>query len=182
MSLEYVLATNAFSGEVTHTIEKDRLVVRYAKSGRTEGVPLTSIREINLRQDMPGVFNVYVKRHGGSTLMIPSRHFHGIGRFDDRGAEYAAFIRELLDATAKASSTTRFTAGSSMFFVAGWLLVAVGVFFSIAVAVASFSRGLPPLRMLFFLPAAIFMGLGFARQGRARAFDPASPPPELMPA
>lgn len=182
MSTEYTLNLHMGSGEVRHVVERDRLVVTYEKTARTESIPFDGIREINLRQEMPGVYTTYIRRHAGKTLMIPSRHFKSLGVFDDRRADYAAFAGALLAACAKASPTTRLTAGSSALYFIGWILIVIGIAFSIAVLVASIARGLPPLRMLFVLPVAIFMGLGFLRQGRARPIDPASPPPEVFPA
>ena len=183
MSTEYRLAIDAFSGEVTHVIERDRLVVTYAKSARTESIPFSSIREINLREEMADIFSTFVKREGGGTLRITSRHFRGLGKFDDRRAEYGAFIRSLVRAVAEAHASARFTLGSSLLYWLGWVLVVLGVAFTGLVVVASASRGaLPPLRMLFVLPVVFFMGGGFVRQGRARAFDPMHPPSELLPA
>jgi hypothetical protein len=181
MTLEYTLATDIRSGEVKHQLDGDRLVLSYAKNGRVDSVPLASIREINVRMDM-GIPHTYVLRDGGSTLLIPARHFRGIGQFDDRFEDYSAFIRALLGATAKASSTARFTAGSSILFVFGVLMLVLGIVFTVLVAIASFTRGLPPLRLLLFLPFAFVSGGGLARSGRARAIDPRDPPRELLPA
>jgi hypothetical protein len=181
MPLEYALNVDFRSGEVRHVLEKDRLVLSYAKDGRTDSIPLASIREINVRMDM-GIPHTYVKRDGGRTLLIPARHFRALGIFDDRFAEYSAFVRALLEATSETGSTTRFTAGSSILFVLGVVLVALGVVFTVLVAVASIARGLPPLRLLLFLPFALISGGGLARSGRARAIDPRRPPRDLLPA
>lgn len=181
MSVEYRLNVHLGSGEVSHIVERDRLVVKYDKTGRSESIPFDSIREINLRQEMHGVYTTHVRRHAGKTLMIPSRHFKSLGVFDDRTTEYVPFVRALLDACRLASPTTRLSAGSSLLYVLGWILLVVGIGFCIAVAVASIARGLPPLRMLFVLPVTIFMGLGFVRQGRARAIGTDGPPPEVLP-
>ncbi len=183
MGTEYRLAVDAFSGEITHVIERDRLVVTYAKSGRTESIPFSSIREINLRQEMAEIFSTFVKREGGSTLRITSRHFRGLGRFDDRRAEYGAFVRSLLGAVAETQASTRFTLGSSLLYWLGWVLVVLGIAFTGLVIVAMASRGaLPPLRSLFVLPVIFVVGGGFVRQGRARPFDPMHPPSDLLPA
>lgn len=181
MSAEYSLAIDAFSGEITHVIERDRLVVTYAKGARTESVPFASIREINLRQELPDVFSAFVSREGGKTLRITSRHFRGIGRFDDRRGEYSAFVRLLLGSIAEARTGTKFTVGSSLLYWIGWIFVAVAIAMVGLVGLAAMTRGLPPQRMLFVLPVSFFLGYGFLRQGRARPFDPAHPPDELLP-
>lgn len=181
MSFEYRIALDAFSGEVVHVLEPDRLVVTYAKKARTESVPFDTITEMNLREELPGVLSVFVKRRGGSTLRITSRHFVGLGRFDERVAEYSAFVRALCEAVASAKTSTRFTMGSSLLYVVGWVLVVLAIAFTVLVDVAALTRGLPPLRVLFVLPVALFVGFGFVRQGHARPFDPAHPPTHLLP-
>jgi len=181
MPLEYTLNVDFRSGEVRHVLERDRLVLSFAKDGRTDSVPLSSIREINLRMDM-GIPHAYVKRDGGKTLLVPARHFRGIGIFDERFAEYSDFMRALLEATSKASPSTRFTAGSSILFGLGLLLVAIGIVFGVLVAIASVARGLPPLRLLLVLPFSLISGLGLVRSGRARQIDPAHPPADVLPA
>lgn len=182
MSAEYRLTLHFGSGEVSHVVERDRLVVKYEKTARTESIPFDAIREINLRQEMHGVYTTYIKRSSGKTLMIPSRHFKALGVFDDRLGEYVPFVRSLIEACGKASTSTKITAGSSILYALGWLLLLAGIGFTLAVALASLSRGLPPLRMLFVLPVTFLVGLGFVRQGRARAIDAASIPPEVLPA
>jgi hypothetical protein len=180
MSAPFVLAIDFRSGEVSHELERDRLVVRYAKDGRTESVPFGTIREINLRQEMAGIYSVHITRDGGATIRIPSRHFRGLGKFDDRVAEYATFVRALLTAAKEAGA--RVTAGSSALYVLGWITIAMGVVAVAMVVIGSIVRGeLPPVRGLFVLPIAFFVGIGFLRQGGRRPVDPASPPPAVFP-
>jgi hypothetical protein len=50
------------------------------------------------------------------------------------------------------------------------------------VVIGTIARGeLPPLRALFVLPIAFFVGFGLLRQGGRRAIDPTSPPPAVFP-
>jgi len=182
MTPAYSLAVDFRSGEVAHEIERDRLVVRYAKDGRIESIPFASVREINLRQEMPGIYSIFVHRDGGSTIRIPSRHFLGLGRFDDRVTEYAAFVRALLAACVDAGSKARITAGSSALYVLGWITIAMGIVGVAIVLIGSIMRQmLPPLRGLLVVPVAFFVGFGLVRQGGRRAVDPSAPPASVFP-
>jgi hypothetical protein len=178
--MEYRLDTHYRSGEVSHVLDAERLVVTRAKTGRTETIPLSSIREINLRQELPGVFTARVARHGGATITIPSRHFLGLGRFEDRSAEYARFVGQLLASCPR--GTTRFVAGSSLLYLLGWTVIVgallLGGLFVFGLATTSKP---PPWRVLWTIPLCFVVGGAFLRQGRTKLFDPAQPPAKVFP-
>ena len=178
--LEYRLATHFRSGEVCHTLEKTGLRVHFQKTGREVFVPFDSVREINLRNEMADVYSVRV-RHDHGTLTIPSRHFVGVGRFESRAPDYRAFVAALSAACA-ASGRTRFIAGSSILFAVGVVTLVMGALLAVGfIAGLAMGKGNPQWRVLFVIPVALAVGVGFLRQGAARSYDPASPPAHLLP-
>lgn len=180
--MEYALCPHLGAGTVTHVLRESGLEIRWEKSGRTETIPFGAIRELNLRAELSGIYSLRIAREGGSAITIPARHFVSLGRFEDRGAEYLAFVRALHEAVARTSPSTRFVAGSTVLAIFGWLMVSMGVAFVglIAWGVAT-GHGSPPLRVVWVLPLAFVIGGGFVRQGGAKPYDPAALPQKLLP-
>ena len=112
--MEYRLVTHHGSGEVRHLLEPEMLVIEYEKTGRREQVLWGDITEINLRQEMHGIFSAHIKRSTGGTLRVPARHFVKLGQFEDRGAEYTRFIQQLHQAVRNANPRARFVAITSV--------------------------------------------------------------------
>jgi len=179
--VEYALATHFRSGVVQHRVEPEGLVITREKSG-TETIPFADLTEINLRQDMPGAYTMRVRSRSARTVTIPSRHFAGVGQFHDRSHEYVAFVRALHDASSKANPSIRYTAGSSVFYAAGWFLVVAAVVMCLGLVYGVlFVTKPPPLQVFFVVPMALLVGGGFVRQGRAKPYDPSSLPERLIP-
>jgi hypothetical protein len=181
--MEYRLTTHLGSGPVAHRLEQDRLVVTREKSGQRVEVPFSDIRAINLRQDMPGAWTTRIERGSGKTITIPSRHFAGLGQFESRGSEYAAFVKRLHKASRAANPQIRFVAGSTSLYWVGWFLVIVTGLLGVGLLVALAVGGprTPPLRVVFAVPIALLVGVAFIRQGLAKTYDPRALPKNLLP-
>jgi hypothetical protein len=180
--VDYRLVTHFGSGEVRHRLESERLVVEYDKSGQRDDVPYHDIAEINVRNEMQGVYSTRIVRKTGKNLTIPARHFKALGQFEDRSEEYVAFIDELHRAAHAANPAIRFVAGSSLLYWLGMLLVVFGVFFAGAFGYALlFSPKPPPRRIIPIIPIALLVGGMFVKQGRARPYAADQLPERLLP-
>ena len=180
-SVEYTLATHFRSGSVRHVIEPTCLVVDSEKKG-TRTIHFSDVEHINLRCDMPGVFSVRIKPFEGAAVTIPSRHFKGVGQFEDRHAEYVAFLSELHRASRKASAGILFVAGSSVLYGLGWVFLVAATLFGVALVYGlMFVPTPPPLRAFISVPLLIVVGGAFVKQGAAKRYDPSAPPAKFLP-
>jgi hypothetical protein len=180
--MEYRLTTHLGSGPVEYRLEQDRLVVTREKSGQRVDVPFSDIRSINLRQDMPGAWTARIERGAGKAITIPSRHFVGLGKFEDRGPEYVAFVRRLHEASSAANPQIHFVAGSTSLYWIGWILVVVaGLLSAMLIGVLAVKGRAPPLQVVLSVPVVIVVGVAFIRQGRGKAYDPRALPKDLLP-
>lgn len=184
--MEFEIATHVGSGTTRYVLTNDVLEVHPEKSAATI-LPLSRIRRIHLKQDMPGMFMTEIRSEMGPMLRLSSRHFLGVGRFEDRGAQYAAFVRALIAATGRAQPSVELIAGSSLLFWIGWVLLimvgVLGVMLLYAFVTGLFaSRGTPPIGGIISVPLGVVIGGGFVRQGRAKTFGPGDPPAKFLPA
>jgi hypothetical protein len=179
--MEYTLATHFRSGSVRHVIESTCLVVESEKKG-SRTILFADVEHINLRCDMPGVFSVRIKPFEGAAVTIPSRHFKGVGQFEERNAEYVAFLGELHRAGRAASPRILFVAGSSVLYGLGWFFLVVAALFGVALVYGlMFVPTPPPLRAFLSVPLLIVVGGAFIKQGAAKTYDPSAPPPKFLP-
>ncbi|MBX3200224.1 MAG: hypothetical protein KF850_04880 [Labilithrix sp.] len=178
----YRLATRLGSGIISHSIEGDALVVTHEKNGRRVVVPFGDVTTLNLREELPGAWTLHIRRRGGGTIVVPARHFVGFGQFELRAREYRAFVDQLGRACRAANPGVRYTRGSSGLFVLGVvLLVMLGALGVMLVYGLATGHG-PPRRSVFVaVPAGLLVAVAFLKQGRAKPFDPAAIPEELLP-
>ena len=184
--MQYEIATHLGSGTTRYVLSDGMLEVHPEKSA-SRSIPLARIRRIHLKQDMPGMYSIEVRSDDGPPLRITSRHFLGLGRFEDRGPDYTAFARALIAATGRAQPAVELIAGSSLLFGIGWvLLVMVGILGVMLLAAfatgALAERGPPPLSGIITIPLGLVIGGGFVRQGRAATFVASDPPQKFLPA
>lgn len=183
--MRYEIATHLGSGTTRYLLGDGVLEVHPEKAPR-RSIPLSRIRRLHLKQDMPGMFGAELLADDGPMVRITSRHFLGVGRFEDRGPDYAAFVRALIAATAQAQPTVELRAGSSLLFWLGWVLLGMvavlGVMLLAAFAMGMTGERPPPLSGIITIPLGVVIGGGFVRQGRARSFSAAEPPPAFLPA
>jgi hypothetical protein len=179
--VEYTLATHFRSGSVRHVIDATCLVVESEKKG-TRTILFVDVEEINLRCDMPGVFSVRIKPFEGASVTIPSRHFKGVGQFEDRNADYVAFLSTLHRASRAASPRILFVAGSSVLNVLGWVFLVIAALFGVGLVYGlMFVPTPPPLRAFISVPLLIVVGGAFVKQGAAKPYDPSAPPAKFLP-
>ncbi len=180
--MEYRLVTHLGSGEVRHILESNALLIEFEKTGKRESIPLQDITQINLREELQGIFTAHIARNGGRTIRIVSRHFIGVGRFESRAAEYVAFMQQLHRDVRAANPDTRFVAGSSGLYWLGVALVVVGLLLAAAFAYGWLMMPTsPPRAMVAGVPIALVVGGMFVKQGRARSYDCDALPPKLLP-
>jgi hypothetical protein len=120
---------------------------------------------------------------GGMIRKIPSHHFAGFGRVEDRTATYAPFVRALTERVAAHAPQARFIAGSTGLWIT-WLLIGVGALVVLALMAVILAGGefiaaggIPALLVLI---VGIPLMVREVRKGGAKFFDPANPPPALL--
>jgi hypothetical protein len=185
--MQFEIATHLGSGTTRYVLGEDALEIQADKTGQHTSVPLARIRRIHLKQDMPGMFSAEIRSDAGATLRLTSRHFLGVGRFEDRGPDYAAFVRALVAKTARAQPSVELVAGSSLLFWIGWVLLLMvgilGVMLIVGFATGALAdRPRPPIGGLVSVPLGVVIGGGFVRQGRAKTFVASDPPAAFLPA
>jgi hypothetical protein len=141
------------------------------------------IRLIDYASPAGTTFQRSVRVRGGPTLKIRSQHFLGVGRFEDRGACYAPFVRALLERAAVEGSNTRFLAGSTGLWVL-WVVVGLLIVLMLGVLVIVVTDGMTlggtALSALIVALVALPLAWRSVRKGGAKPFDPEAPPPELL--
>lgn len=181
--MEYRLATHLGSGVVRNVVDADGLVVVHEKSGRREEVPFDDVREVNLRQELQGVYTMRIVRRSGRTIIVPARHFEGVGRFEDRAADYAAFVRRFHELAVAHGADIRFVSGSSVLYWLGWFFLVFGALFAAFLIYALGWSDKPIPRPMFGItPVTLLVGAGFVKQGGTRVYDPRAIPAKLLPA
>jgi len=105
---------------------------------------------------------------------IISRSISGLGRSQNKLEEYRYFLKELHDKLSRANPDVAYTAGSTFFWVMGWIFIGVGV--------SDFV-----LRYGFDLwetlknGCMIVMGISIILLGRSRRYNPDAIPPKFVP-
>lgn len=174
--MAFQLVPQQSAGMVSFALEAGAISVSSDLRGTTSRILFSDIIKIHIMQEFPGVFrtNVYHRGEGGP-VSIPSRHFVGVGQFEDRRTEYAAFVNELSLAASGLNPRILFVGGSSLLFWVAALNVPT-VAFCLWLGVArGQQRGL--VAALFLVPLIVAMG----RQGRTKSYDPRHPPARWMP-
>ncbi len=183
--MEFAIAPHLGSGVMHYHLEDHALRVVAEKSGREDVIPFSRIQRIHLREDMVGVFSADIRVESGPALRLTSRHFLGLGRFEDRGPAYGAFMRALVAACGRINPTTELLAGSSLLYGLGWVLVVLAIVMGLLVGAALLFGATngrpPPVSGLLVLPLALVVGGGFIRQGRGKTFVPTEPPARFLP-
>lgn len=118
--------------------------------------PLSTLREVRFGTAAGGRRAALLRFARGRTLLV-SHGWAGPGRFEDRTAGYAAFLRALATASAEVAPTARFTTGSlgpreAVIWMVAVLGVGVGalMLFSLTAGAAGLGAALAA-RMLFVL-------------------------------
>ncbi len=180
--MQYELATRVGSGVVRHTLDGDYMTVEYEKTGRRDVIPLDDVTQLHLLREFAGIYRMKVSRRRGRTLSIPSRHFEAVGQFEDRGPQYAEFVRTLHAECHRVTPRTRFVAGSTFLFWLGWFFVvcgaALGLLLLQDMAAAPWA---PPLKLVWILPMMAVVGASLIVQGRRVRYEHHSIPAKFLP-
>lgn len=184
--IEYSVRRDMLSGERTFRLAGGILSV--IEDGETVvSFPLESVTEVRLRfcssQRRSEYFTASVFYRGGSIGLISSSYSR-LGEFENRGGQYAAFIRALHDELIPYAKTIRFSGGISM----QLYLLYAGIILS-SIALLGW--------ILFFFPAEyvsdlvwvkisilmmlLWMSVRFMRKNRPVRYSPADIPASLLP-
>jgi len=182
--LTHTVRPNFFAKERTYRLGDDALTWRDADGGGR--LAFSDVREVRLTAD-PSFgkdrAQCIVQDREGRKVKLVSKHFAGLGTLEDRLRTYAPLVRALLPRVAAAAPQAKFIAGGT----AQWLLwLVLGTVCAIAVIslVVALLGGAPVEGGGFaiLIPLAI-LGPGMwrvVRRGRAKEFDGANPPAELL--
>ncbi|MEM9590578.1 MAG: hypothetical protein AAF967_04465 [Pseudomonadota bacterium] len=180
----YRVRNGIFGAERRYRLTRDALC--WAESGRLDGrltyADTRSLRLMSYASPIGRALQCTLKGKAGDKVIIRSAHYVDLDEFEDRSERYGPFVRELTTRIAKANPNAKFTAGSTLFWIA-WL--AIGAIW--AVVLAFFSVALFETSLLAGLAIALSLGAiclpliwHEVRQGGSRSFDPLNPPIELV--
>jgi len=180
----YRVRNGIFGAERRDQLTREALC--WAESGRTDGrlaySDTRSMRLISYASPIGRSLQCTLKSKSGDKVVIRSAHYVELGDFEDRSMSYGPFVKDLAMRIAKANPNAKFTAGSTLFWIA-WIAVA-GIW---VVVLALFAVSLFEMSLLAGLAIALSLGAAClpliwqeVRQGGSRSFDPFNPPGELV--
>lgn len=172
--------------EITFTLEERDLTWSDARSsGR---IPLHQIDSVRL------VFrpaNMYMQRYRieirqrlGRRIWFSNISYRGLASVEANDAPFAAFIRALLPAIAKASPKARFLAGEPLWRYGATAAVAIGLAGALALVAIEVlrARNWPAAAVVAFVGAyAGWLMWQWLGRNRPAVMDPADPPAALLP-
>ena len=184
--IEYSVRHDLLGKERTFRLEGGVLSV-HEGADLVVSVPLEYVTGVRLKyhasQHRPEYYTATVFHRGGSVLIISSSYSR-LGEFENRGEQYAAFIRALHDELIPCAQTIRFMGGISM----QLYLLYAGIIFASIVFLGW---------LLFFLPAEyvsdlvwvkisilamlLWMSVRFMRRNMPVRYLPADIPASLLP-
>lgn len=149
-------------------------------------MPYAEVRDMRLIAYTSPIGETYqctVRATTGDKVKLRSAHYVSLNNFEDRGATYAPFVRALASRIAAAAPKAKFIEGSPALWVV-WLIVGLlclGVF---VLLILSMFEDLPAAGpwVIAITVCAIAVPLTWrrVREGAAKTFDPAAPPPALI--
>jgi len=133
-------------------------------------------------REFKGVYRMKVFRRSGKTLSIPSRHFEGIGQFEDRGPQYREFLHHLHEGCVRANPGIEYVVGSTLLYWMGWIFLLLGTVLGGGMAASPFvGIDRPHVWNLWMIPALFGVGASFVLQGRVRRYEPDAIPAKFLP-
>jgi hypothetical protein len=186
--IDYGFRASALSRNRVFRLTEDALVWQ-DEGAPLDGVFLDDIAEVRVAYAPTRVarnrYRTQVIFRQGGMVELFNTHYAGFADFEERNAEYAAFVRALHRRLADRNAPATFRKGDSPAAYAGNLALATFVFAMIALAfVLLFNFGLVWIALvklaivLFFVPALI----RYVRRSRPAAYDPRAIPAEALPA
>ena len=159
-------------GETTFTLTDTQLSIHSHKREQRTEIPLSEVRKVRLLS-MQGIYYTYLWTPQGKTKIL-SRSIHGPARLEDKPGEYRLFVTELHAKLGAAAPHAAYLAGSTVYFIMGWVLVALGVLV-LVLRLGFGSRGV--LRFGF----AAALGVPLILLGRVKHYLPDSLPEKYLP-
>ncbi|MDP2228750.1 MAG: hypothetical protein Q8J78_14870 [Moraxellaceae bacterium] len=183
MTVSYTLRRHALEPLMIWQVAADALECR-TERGPMQRWPYAGMAELRLQYD-PTRFNpdnyvCLLTPLKGERIRLPSTHFAGIGHFDNRAADYRAFVQALTTRLADANPRCHFAAGPTPArFWAGQVVQWLAL---LLVAVVIGMTGSVPLFFLLLL-AVIYLPLAwhYGRRNRPQAFVPPHLPEAVLP-
>ncbi len=182
----YRARRTVFEGERWYLLDEPGLRLR--ESGKAERlIPYHSMRGVCLMHTptryIRDLYRCRIRLADGGRLLLSNQHYLGLGRFEDRGVEYAAFVRALHQRLQGHKAVFEQGMGPVALWAMWGLTLAVGLLLGI-VLLAGARDG--DFRLLFGALAGV-LPLGslvylFLKRNRPRPYRPDAIPPELLPA
>ncbi len=182
----YRVRRTAFERERWYLLDEPGLRLREA--GRAERlIPYHSIRGLRLTHTptryIRDLYRCRIRLADGGRLLLSNQHYLGLGRFEDRGQEYAGFVRALHRRLQGHKAVFDQGVGPVAYWAMWGLGLSVGLLLAIVLLVGALNGD---FRLLFgalagFLPLGSLVYL-FLKRNRPRPYRPDAIPPELLPA
>ena len=170
--------------ERSFTLGPDAL--HWSDAGGGGRMPYGNVRDVRLIAYTSPIGETYqctLRANTGDKVKLRSAHCVSLNNFEDRGASYAPFVRALISRIAAAAPHAKFIASSTALWIV-WLIVGLlglGVF---VLLILSMFEGLPAAGPWVVAIAVCVIAASWAwrraREGAAKTFDPAAPPPALL--
>ncbi len=184
-AISYVHTPRPASMPVGFTLRGSRLVVE--RLGSEQEIPLSGIREVRLtyetRSFAQKLYRAHLRIESGGKLSLHSVNFRSMVFADRQEETYAAFIRSLLPAIAKANPRARFVAGRPPFVWGALLIASIAIFLALAFFIGFAWREGETTAVIigaFIGAAGLWQMLPIVRLNRPRAFQPQDPPAEML--
>lgn len=183
--IEYRQRLHAFSPEMHYQLHEGQLTVHSAK-GNTRLYSLKDVRSVHLRYAPTRVqrqrYLATIRLKNSRSLSLSNEHYRGVYDFEDRSADYRAFLQSLCRELAQQPNCTFHGGNSPGANFAIWLSYFAGM--GLLLLVMLFLAATFPLLiilqiaiMLFYTPALI----SFARRNKSQTFDPQQIHDNLLP-
>lgn len=181
----YLHAPRPASMPVSFRLRGNRLIVE--RLGSEQAIPLSQITEARLtyepRSFAQKLYRTRLRLASGGNLSLHSVNFRSMVFSDRQEEAYAAFVKALLPAIARANPQAHFTAGRTPFVWGALIVTTIAIFLAIAYFVILALRegeGAAIAIGLFIGAAGLWQMLPIVRLNRPRDFHPQDPPAELM--
>jgi hypothetical protein len=183
---EYRARRNVFERERWYLLDQPGLRLR--ETGKAERlIPYHSIRGLCLvhapTRYIRDRYRCRIRLANGGRLLLSNQHYLGLGRFEDRGPEYAEFVRALHRRLQGHKAVFEQGVGRFAYWAMWGLGSSVGLLLGIFLLVGALDGDF----LLVFGALAGFLPLGslvylFLIRNRPRPYRPDAIPPELLPA
>jgi hypothetical protein len=160
-----------------YRLEGDSLIVTPSE-GTAERFLLSEVRDVHL---------LYVKSKysrawfcelmfSSRKVRFKSRHFKGLANFEDRNAEYSAFVRSIHRALEPYRHQVKFHSGSLGAYIATLVLTLIGAVATLFCLIVALWQGAIPFGIVTFVAFSSLSRL------KPRVYSPESIPADMLPA